>query len=126
MDKIAFIIGETFLYWNSIFLVLGALTATALFLSFYLGRSGNAVAAFLAIPLCTGLSMVLGRFVHWYCQSDSYGSVFTAMTDYFSGSYALCGVFIGCLVGACLLRLSNAVKDLPEMLEAMIRDLTAC
>lgn len=119
MDKVAFIIGETFLYWNSIFLVLGTVTAVLLFLGFYLGRSGNAVGAFLVIPMCIGLSIVLGRFVHWYCQSDSYSGVFSAMTDYFSGGYALCGAFIGCLLAACLMRMCQGVKDLPELLDSM-------
>ena len=117
MDKIAFIVGETFLYWNSIFLVLGALTAALLFLAFYLGRSGNAIAGFLYIPLSIGLSVLLARLVHWYCHTDSYGSLHTAITNLLSGGYALCGAFAGCFLAAVLLRLCCAVKDLPEMLD---------
>lgn len=119
MDKIAFIIGETFLYWNSIFLVLAVVTGCLLFLGFYLGRSGNTVGAFLALPLFISLSIVLARLVHWYCQADSYKSMITALTNYLSGGYALCGAFAGCILGAVLLRLCKAVKDLPEMLDCM-------
>ena len=119
MDKVAFIIGETFLYWNAIFLALGILTASLLFLGFYLGRSGNTVGAFLTLPFAVSVSMVFARFVHWYCQSDSYTGVFSAMTDYFSGGYALCGAFFGCILVACLLRTCQAVKDLPELLDCM-------
>ena len=75
MNKIAFIIGETFLYWNSIFLALGVLTAVCLFLAFYLGRSGNGIGGFLAVPFCIVFSMVLSRLVHWYCKADSYASL---------------------------------------------------
>ena len=119
MDKIAFIIGETFLYWNSIFLVLGILTACLLFLAFYLGRSGNAIGAFLAVPLSIGLSMVLARLVHWYCQTDSYSSLFAALTDYFSGGYALCGAFFGCILAGCILRICQAIRNLPQYLDCM-------
>ena len=119
MDKIAFIIGETFLYWNSIFLVLAVVTGCLLFLAFYLGRSGNTVGGFLALPLSISLSIVLARLIHWYCQADSYKSMISALTDYLSGGYALCGAFAGCLLAAILLRLCKAVKDLPELLDCM-------
>ena len=37
MDRIAFIFGETFIYWSSIVLTLAAVTAICFFLAFYLG-----------------------------------------------------------------------------------------
>ena len=119
MDKIAFIIGETFLYWSSIVLTLGALTAVCFFLSLYLGKTSNAVAGFAAVPLSMALSLVLARFVHWYCRADSYDGFLSAMTDYSSGGYALLGVFAGCLLAAVLLRLIRFSSNLPEMLDCM-------
>lgn len=119
MDKIAFIAGETFLYWNSILITLSTLTATILFLAFYLGRSGNGFGAFLVIPMSFLSSLVISRFIHWYCQTDNYASLLVAMTDYSAGGYALCGVFVGCILSACLLRILKIVKDLPQMLDAM-------
>ena len=66
MDKLAFIIGDRFIYWNSIMLTLGALVAICFFLAFYIGKCGNAVAAFAAIPVAIVLSLVFARFFHWY------------------------------------------------------------
>ena len=37
MDKLAFIWGDTLIYWNSIVLTLAAVTAILFFLSFYVG-----------------------------------------------------------------------------------------
>jgi len=119
MDKLAFISGETFLYWNSIVYTLAAATAIAFFLAFYIGKCGNAVAGFAAVPLSIALSLVAGRFFHWYCRADSYGGFLAAMTDYTSGGYALMGVFLGCFVVAWLLRLIRLSRSLPEMLDAM-------
>jgi len=119
MDKLAFISGETFLYWNSIVYTLAAATAIAFFLAFYIGKCGNAVAGFAAVPLSIALSLVAARFFHWYCRADSYDSFLAAMTDYSSGGYALMGVFLGCFVAACLLRLIRLDRSLPEMLDAM-------
>ena len=119
MDKLAFINGESFLYWNSIVYTLAAATAIAFFLAFYIGKCGNAVAGFAAVPLSIALSLAAARFFHWYCRADSYDSFLSAMTDYSSGGYALMGVFLGCFLAACLLRLIRLDRSLPEMLDAM-------
>ena len=119
MDKLAFISGESFIYWNSIVYTLAAATAICFFLAFYIGKCGNAVAGFAVVPLSMFLGMIAARFFHWYCQADSYESFLTAMTDYTSGGYALMGVFLGCFLAACLLRLIRLDRSLPEMLDAM-------
>lgn len=119
MDKLAVISGETFLYWNSIVYTLAAATAVCFFLAFYIGKCGNAVAGFAVVPMSIFLGLIAARFFHWYCQADSYDGFLAAMTDYSSGGYALMGVFLGCFVAACLLRLIRLSRSLPEMLDCM-------
>ena len=119
MDKIAFISGETFVYWNSILYTLAAAVAICFFLAFYIGKCGNAVAGFAAVPLSIALSLVFARFFHWYCRADSYDSFTAAMTDYSSGGYALMGVFLGCFLAALILRAVCLHRSLPEMLDCM-------
>ena len=119
MDRIAYIIGETFIFWSPIILALAALTAICLFVGLYLSRSCNGIGAFMAVPLAFVFSMVLSRLIHWYCRTDSYASFEVAMTDYTTGNYALLGVVLGCVLTACLLRLIRVVKNLPEMLDSM-------
>ena len=119
MDRIAYIIGETFIFWSPIILALGALVAVCWFLGLYLGRSANPIGAFMAVPMAFVLSMIIGRLIHWYCRTDTYVSLEAAMTDYTSGGYALLGVFFGCIITACILRLIRVVKNLPEMLDCM-------
>ena len=119
MDRIAFIIGESFIFWSPIILALAALTAACLFIGFHLSRSCNGIGTFMAVPLAFVFSMVLSRLIHWYCRTDSYQSFETAMTDYSSGGYALLGVVIGCILAASVLRLIRVTKDLPQMLDCM-------
>ena len=119
MDKLALISGESFLYWNSIVYTLAAATAIAFFLAFYIGKCGNAVAGFAAVPLSIVLGLVAARFFHWYCRADSYDSFLSAMTDYTSGGYALMGVFLGCFLAAGILRLLCLHRSLPRMLDCM-------
>lgn len=119
MDKIAFIAGENFIYWNSVVYTLAAATAICFFLAFYLNKCGNAVAGFAAVPLSIVLSVVLARFVHWYSRTDSYVNFTSAMTDYTSGGYALIGVFAGCALAAAILRLVFFHRSIPQMLDCM-------
>lgn len=120
MDKIAYMSGDgAFVYWNSIVLTLAALVAILFFLSFYIGKGGNAVAGFAVVPIALVLSLVFARFFHWYCRFDSYDSFRDAMTDYTTGGYALMGVFLGCFLAALLLRLLRLHRSLAEMLDCM-------
>ena len=119
MEKIAFFAGETVYYWNAIVLTLAALTAVCFFLSLYLGKEGNAVAAFGVIPLALALSLVLARLVHWYCRADSYDGFSEAMVPFSPGGYALLGVFAGCILAAALTRLLHFHDNLPRMLDCM-------
>lgn len=119
MDKVALYAGGTPIYWCSLALTLGTIVAICFFLAFYLGKSGNAAAGFAAVPVGILLSLVLARFFHWYCQTDSYESFRAAMTDFSGGGFALMGAFLGCTLAACLTRILCLQRNLPEMLDAL-------
>ena len=119
MDRIAFILGDTFVYWSSIVLTLATATAICFFLAMYLGKSGNGVGAALMVPLSLVASLVLSRLIHWYSRTDSYASFEVAMTDYTSGGFALVGVFAGCILAALVLRALFIVRNLPELLDSL-------
>lgn len=119
MNKIAFIYGETLVYWSSIVMALAVLTGLAFFWAIYLQKENNATGAAAACPLAIVLSLILARLIHWYFRADSYESLFAAMTDFSGTGYALSGAFAGCLLAAGILRKLNIVKNLPAMLDGM-------
>ena len=119
MDKLAFITGNTFVYWTSIVYCLACATAICFFLAFYLNKTGNAAAGFAAVPVSIALGIVLSRFVHWYSRTDSYSGFLAAMSEYTYGGYALIGVFAGCILAASLLRLIRLHRSIPAMLDCM-------
>ena len=118
MEKIAFIYGNTFIYWNSVVMTMAAGVAICLFLAFYL-PSGKKLAAAVAVPLALVLSVFLGRLFHWYFRPDSYTSFVKAVTDYTSGGYALMGCFAACGATAGILKLVGLEKHPLRMLDAM-------
>ena len=120
MEKVAFINGGTFVYWSSIILTFAVVAAAALFAALYLWKSKNGMALSLTVPVALLLSVLLGRWMHWYCLTDSYDSLHAAMTNYTWGGYALMGAFTGCLLTACLMRLTRISKNLPQMLDCMV------
>lgn len=119
MDRIAFIINETFIYWSSVILTLAAVVAICFFLSFYLKKSGNGLAAACMVPLSLLTSLYFARWIHWYCSADSYESMSAALSDLTVGNFALMGVFAACILCALLLRLVHIHKNLPEMLDCL-------
>ena len=120
MDKIAYIVGQTYLYWQSLILMFAVATAIFMFAGLYIGKSGNIAEAAVAVPVAMAASLLLARLVHWYCQSAAYESFAAAMTDWTSGGFALMGVFAGCLLTASLLRLVRITRNLPQMLDCMV------
>lgn len=119
MEKIAFIVGDTLLYWRPLLLIAGALTAICFFLAFYLRRDGRGLAAVTVIPLALVLSLVLSRLIHWYCRSETYAGLEAALTNYSSGNFALLGCFASCLIAALLVRLLGISDSASDMLDAM-------
>jgi prolipoprotein diacylglyceryltransferase len=119
MEKIAFIIGETFLYWNSIILTLAVAAAICLFLFLYLRERNNGISAALLICGCLVTSLVFSRAVHWYCMANAYESLEAALRNYTGGGFALMGVFAACALTALLLRLLGIVRNLPFAFDCM-------
>lgn len=119
MEKIAFISGGTYIYWSSVIMGLAVVVAVCTFIAMYYYKSGNAFATGLMVPLSIVTSLLLSRFIHWYCRTDSYTGFAAAMTDYSWGGYALMGVFGACILCACLLRVLKVVKNLPQLFDCM-------
>ena len=119
MNRIAFIMGENFLYWHSIILTLAAVTAICMYWALAVRHREDRAAAVIAVPVAIVLSLVFARLVHWYCRPQGYKGMFSALTDYSRGSYALVGVFAGCLLTALLLRIFKLCSNLPRLLDHM-------
>lgn len=119
MERLFMIAGRSFLYWNSLLLVLAAAAAICAFSALFLLWDGDSRALAVFVPLSLGLSLVLSRLIHWYCLPNQYAGLSAALLDLSAGGYALMGVFAACLLAAVLLRLTGLVKDLPRFLDCL-------
>ena len=111
MGKIAFIIGEWFVYWSPLILLLAALAAALAFLALR-QLDGDALwRGVLLVLLALTPSLVLGRLIYWYCRPDSFQSLYEAMTGMDGSCLALVGAFAGCLLAACIGRVEEAMPQ---------------
>lgn len=119
MYKLAFLYGDTLIYWHAVILSLAVLTGFLFFLASFVRRTGDFPGAAVACPMALVLSLVLARLAHWYFQPDRYESLLDAMTDFYRTGYALMGAFAGCFLTAFLLRRLRAIRSMPAMLDCM-------
>lgn len=101
MDKIAFALQGGYIYWSAVVLVLAALTAALAFFALCSAAGIKKGRALLCAVIAVVLSLLLARFVHWYCRHEQYESFAAAMTGA-GGGFSLPGVIAGCALSALL------------------------
>lgn len=116
MYQLAFVCNNTLIFWHSVILVLAVLTGMIFFLATYYCRTGEITWAAVACPISIAASIALARVIYWLFRPEVYESLSQALS---SSGYALIGVFAGCFLTACLLRLLKAVNSLPSLLDCM-------
>jgi len=119
MNKIAFILGEILIYWNSVIMALAIFTGVILFWAAFIRNSDNIAGGAVLCPAAIAVSFVLARLIHWYFRADSYDGFLAAMTDFSGTGYALSGAFLGCLLSALVLRILGILRDFPAALDSL-------
>ena len=119
MEQIAFIVGHTYIYWNSIITVLASAAAVCAFWALWLARGKKFVAGFLMVPLAAGLSLVLSRLIYWYFRPENEMNLNALIKLGMTGEAALSGVFAGCFLAAVLIRVVRLTDSLPELLDCL-------
>ena len=102
MNQVAAILNNVVLYRYSLILALAAGAGICFFMaccSFARIPSHRAALAALTAVL---ISLPLSRLVYWYGRADSFSSFFQALTTGSTKSFALAGVFAGCVLAALL------------------------
>lgn len=119
MDRVFLIFSGNFLYWNSLILTLAAAAGICAFVSMCLAWGEKPLTIALYVPCALVLSVVLGRFVHWYTLTNQYRGLADAFADLSVGGYALMGAVAACLVLALVFRALKLTEDLPRFLDCL-------
>ncbi len=104
------------LYKSALIIALGAAACFMLTFSLYpRGGLGAAVWLFAAADII--LTVLLCRFLHYYCHSEQYDSFLRAMTDYSSGGYVLVGAVPAALAAAWIARAAGLTQNSSRLLD---------
>ena len=77
-------------------------------LALYRQRSENLRAVLVLFPLGVVLSLFLARLIHWYFNTEIYGSFHAAFTDFDLGSFSIPWVILGVWLAAWCIALACA------------------
>lgn len=111
MSQIAVCVGNVVIYWSSIVIFLGATACFAYAYSLYTANGGKKGVMWAILPLTVVLGVLFSRLIHWYCHSEQYTGLLSAITDYSAGDYCLPGVFIGAVVAVLLVKALRLTDD---------------
>jgi len=124
MNPIAMYLGERTIHWSAIIITLGLLCCLSLTIALYRQRSEGLKAIAVYFPLATILSLLFARLIHWYFNTEIYGSLGAALTNFDLGSFSIPGVILGVWLGAWLVQRWELVPNAGMLLDCTAPGLT--
>lgn len=116
MNSAMLAIGSLELYKSALIIALGALSCFLLTAALY-PRGGLGAALWLFACCDIVLSVLLCRFLHFYCHSEQYVSFLKAMTDYSAGGYVLVGAIPAALAAAWITKAAGLTQNPARLLD---------
>ena len=98
-------------------IALGALSFALMLTALRLWQGRRVLPVLIALPFGAAAALYLGRFIQWYCLSESYTSLGAAMSDLRTGGFSLVGALAAAIGCVWLLRLIGAEKDTRALLD---------
>lgn len=112
LNTIAVCIGSLKIYWSAVMIAFAGLVFLLLALAAGRRRSYSAAAVFVMFTLTVLFSVVISRFINWYCHTEQYVSFASAFTDYSNGGYCIISVPIGILISAWIVSRLKLADDM--------------
>ena len=120
MNPIAIYLGERCIHWSAIIITMGVLCCLSLTIALYRQRSENLRAILVYFPVATILGLLLARLIHWYFNTEIYGSLGAALSNFDLGSFSIPGVILGVWLAAWIVFRLDLVPN-----SGMLLDCTA-
>ena len=109
-------IGSLSLYRSALVIALGALSCFALMRALY-PKGGSPAALWLFAAADLILTVLLCRFLHFYCHAEQYASFWKAMTEYSTGGYVLVGAIPAAIGAAYIVKLAGLTQNPSRLLD---------
>ena len=109
-------IGSLSLYKSALVIALGALSCFMLMRALY-PKGGLSAALWCFAAADVIFTVLLCRFLHWYCHSEQYASFWKAMSDYSTGGYVLVAAVPAAIAAAYLVKLLGLTQNPSRLLD---------
>ena len=109
-------LGSLSLYKSALVIALGAAACFLLMRALY-PKGGLAAALWGFAAADVVLTVLLCRFLHFYCHSEQYASLFKAMADYSSGGYVLVAAVPAAVGAAYLVKFLGLTQNPSRLLD---------
>lgn len=119
MNPVAVFTTDTIVFWNGILSCLAVMACFFVALALYSSVEEHCRSLWCLLPLAVLFSVLLSRFIHWYCHEEQYAGFLSALTDYSSGGYCLPGAVIGTVLAALLLRVLKGTDNVRRLLDCV-------
>lgn len=105
------------IYWSALTITLGILCCLVTTLALYRARHEDSAAVWALFCLGFVLAVGLGRLLHWYFNSELYGSFAAAFMDFNLGSFCIPGVLLGIWIAAWVVCKLGLCTDTGKLLD---------
>ena len=120
MSQIAFYIGERGIHWSAIIITMGTLCCLSLTIALFRQRSESLRPILFYFPAATILGLLFARLIHWYFNTEIYGSLGAALSNFDLGSFSIPGLILGIWLAAWIVYRLELVPN-----SGMLLDCTA-
>ena len=117
MNDAMLMIGGLGLYKSALIIALGAAACFALSYALFTAHGGFGPALWLFAAADIVLTVLFCRFLHYYCHSEQYASLFRALTDYSAGGYVLVGAVGAAGAAAWLTKKAGLTQNPARLLD---------
>ena len=117
MNGIAMYLGQRAIHWSAVIITMGVLCCLSLTVALFRQRSESLKAVLVLFPLGTVLGLFLARLIHWYFNTEVYGSFAAAFSDFDLGSFSIPGVILGVWLAAWLVYRMGLVPNTGMLLD---------
>lgn len=102
MSQIALYLGERGIHWSAIIITMGTLCCLSLTVALFRQRSESLRAIAFYFPMAAILGLLFARLIHWYFNTEIYGSLGAALSNFDLGSFSIPGLILGIWLAAWL------------------------
>ena len=124
MNPIAMYLGQRAIHWSAVIITMGVLCCLSLTLALFRQRSESLRAVLVLFPLGTILGLFLARLIHWYFNTEIYGSFGAAFSNFDLGSFSIPGVILGVWLAAWIVYRLGLVPNSGMLLDCTAPGLT--